>query len=225
MTLSPEAWMNVGPELPLIGQAKDVRLEFAVIYDNYEPTDLGKCGEGLTFSVVCALSLGSYAHGLTGLAIAGRVDPYENYSGIKRWDYGVRLEGRFDRFTFAITDFWGWDDGFYLDLVNQYGRQVDSATGAGASFAAGSSSDVGTSVVAHSSAARSSAGTATSAASVAGSASWAGRAGEIDIAAAKMTASVAVVGVFFVDSHSSSVHVSGVVTAGESRGRRAPHRC
>ncbi|MFQ5700185.1 MAG: hypothetical protein ACE5IL_18125, partial [Myxococcota bacterium] len=123
LTFSPEAWMNVGP-------AKDVRLEMVMLLDNFQPTDLGKCGESLTFSLVCGLAFGAEAHGLAGLGVAGLVNPYHNYAGLKRFDYAVRLEGRFDRFTFALTDFWGWDDGFLIDTIQQYARNADSVTGA-----------------------------------------------------------------------------------------------
>ena len=54
---------------------------------------------------------------------------------VEAWDFGARIEGRFDRFTFAISDFWGWDDGFYLDLVQQYERTSDATTGAPLSVA------------------------------------------------------------------------------------------
>jgi hypothetical protein len=120
---SPEAWMSVGP-------VEDMRLEYVMVLNQFTPTDLGKCGESLVFAPVCNLTFGSMAHGLTGIGIAGETRPNDEYSGLKQFDYGLRLEGRWNRFTFAITDFWGWDDGLLVELVNQYQRKVDPDTGA-----------------------------------------------------------------------------------------------
>ncbi len=123
MTFSPEAFMRVGP-------VEDLRLEFLTIFNPFEPTDLGKCGEGSAVDIICLKSFGAIANGLAGLGVIGEHRPYNDYAGIERWDFGARIEGRFDRFTFAISDFWGWDDGFYLDLVQQYERTADVTTGA-----------------------------------------------------------------------------------------------
>ncbi|MFQ5699841.1 MAG: hypothetical protein ACE5IL_16380 [Myxococcota bacterium] len=123
VSLSPTAWMQVGP-------AHDLRLELAVIFDDFEPTDFGECGEGLSFVQVCGLLLGAQAHGLLGLGLAGEVRPSDRPQLLQRFDYGLRLEGRFDRFTFALTDFWGWDDSPIADVVQQYARRVDPVTGA-----------------------------------------------------------------------------------------------
>ena len=123
MVYSPEAWMRVGP-------VEDLRLELAVIFDDFEPIDLGACGENTSLALVCLKSFGAMASGLAGLGLVGEVRPDQEYSGFKAFDYGIRLEGRWDRFTFAVTNFWGWDDVPYVDLVFQYGRQVDPNTGA-----------------------------------------------------------------------------------------------
>ena len=123
LTFSPEAFMRVGP-------VEDMRLEFLTIFNPFEPTDLGKCGEGTAVDIICLKSFGSMANGLAGIGVIGEHRPYDDYSGMERWDFGARLEGRLDRFTFAISDFWGWDDGFYLDMVQQYERTSDPTTGA-----------------------------------------------------------------------------------------------
>ncbi len=123
LVLSPEKWMRVGPW-------EDLRLEFLVIFDDFQPVDLGKCGENSALALVCLKSFGAMANGLVGLGLAGEINPSEQYGGFKAWDYGVRVEGRWDRVTFAVTNFWGWDDFPILELVNQYERRVDPITGA-----------------------------------------------------------------------------------------------
>ncbi|MCP4003874.1 MAG: hypothetical protein GY725_06730 [bacterium] len=131
LTFSPESFMRVGP-------FEDLRLELLWLFDDFEPTDLGKCGEGSALSLVCLKSFGAQANGLFGIGLVGESRPYHDYSGLKRFDYGIRLEGRFDRFTFAVSDFWGWDDGMVIETINSYGRANDSVSGA--PLAAGGSS-------------------------------------------------------------------------------------
>ena len=123
VTISPEIFMRVGP-------VEDLRLELLWIFNKFEPTDLGKCGEGGAVDLICLKSFGAMASGLAGIGVAGERRPDHDYNSWATWDYGARIEGRFDRFTFAISDFWGWDDGFYLDLVQQYERTADLTTGA-----------------------------------------------------------------------------------------------
>ncbi len=113
-----------------MGRFEDLRVELAVIWDDFEPQDFGVCGESSSLDAVCLLPYGVMAHGMTGIGVAGAENPSEVYSGIKAWDYGVRLEGRMDRFTFAVTDFWGWDDNFVLEVIQQWGRKTDPLTGA-----------------------------------------------------------------------------------------------
>jgi hypothetical protein len=113
-----------------VGPVEDMRLELAVIFDDFEPTDLGPGGENSNLALVSLKKFGAMASGLAGIGLTGEVRPYHNESGLKRWDYAVRLEGRANRFTFAITDFWGWDDGAYPEVVWQYGRRADPDTGA-----------------------------------------------------------------------------------------------
>lgn len=121
--LSPEAFMRVGP-------VEDLRVELAMIFDDFEPTDLGKCGEGGGIALVCAKGFGAYAHQFVGIGVAGEVRPNTSYTWIQEMDWAVRVEGRWDRFTFAVTDFWGWDDGLVVELLNEYDRTVDEYTGA-----------------------------------------------------------------------------------------------
>jgi hypothetical protein len=123
LTISPEQFMRIGP-------VEDLRVELLTIVNPFEPTDLGKCGEGAAVDLICLKSFGAMANGLAAIGIVGERRPYDDYEGVERWDWGMRIEGRLDRFTFALSDFWGWDDGFYLDLVQQYERTADFTTGA-----------------------------------------------------------------------------------------------
>ena len=121
--IQPERWMRVGP-------VEDLRMELAVIFDDFEPFDLGSCGESGTLVLICLKTFGAYASGLAGIGLVGEIRPDDQYSGFKRMDYGIRVEGRWNRFTFSLSDFWGWDDGAVVDLVHQFGRRVDPITGA-----------------------------------------------------------------------------------------------
>ncbi len=123
VTISPEMFMRVGP-------IEDLRLELLWIFNKFTPTDLGKCGEGGAVDLICLKSFGAMASGLAAIGVAGEQRPNHDYNSWATWDYGARLEGRLDRFTFAVSDFWGWDDGFYLNLVQQYERTADFSTGA-----------------------------------------------------------------------------------------------
>jgi hypothetical protein len=112
-----------------VGPLEDVRFELAFNYDDFEPTDLGTCGEPYTVWLVCGKGGGAYAHGFTGLGIVGEIrpeDPWDDASGI---EVGGRIEWRWDRFSFALTDFYGYADGFYLDSIAFYERAVDVRTG------------------------------------------------------------------------------------------------
>ena len=48
---------------------------------------------------------------------------------MKGLEFGARLEFRCDRFTFQISDFWGYDDLPTLDTFNTFERRVDPNTG------------------------------------------------------------------------------------------------
>jgi len=112
-----------------IGKLEDVRLEVAVNLDDAEPADLGRCGEPFAVELVCGITLGYFAHGFTGAGLAG-VDkapaPWEDTSGIEG---GARLEWRYKRFSFQLSDFWGYDDFPYPRRISTYERNVDPNTG------------------------------------------------------------------------------------------------
>ncbi|MEE8558453.1 MAG: hypothetical protein V3T14_11275, partial [Myxococcota bacterium] len=110
-----------------VGPVEDVRTEFVAVVNRFTPTDLGRCSEPFVFTPICGIAFGAMAHGLTGIGLIGENRP-DDYSW-EGMDFAFRLEGRWDRFTFALSDFWGWDDGFTLDIVNQYRRRVDATTG------------------------------------------------------------------------------------------------
>jgi hypothetical protein len=112
-----------------IGPLEDVRLEVAVNYDEFEPTDIGRCGEPYAPLPVCDKTWGLMAHGFVGFAIAGEErppHPWNSWSGI---EVGGRLEWRWDRYSFAITDFYGYNDGAYVDPIFSYSRNVDPLSG------------------------------------------------------------------------------------------------
>ncbi len=112
-----------------VGPLSDVRLEVAMNYDQFEPTDLGRCGEPYSPLPVCDKTYGLLAHGVSGVGIAGEIrspDPWNSWKGI---EVGGRLEFRYDRFSVAITDFWGYNDTPFADQITRYARNVDPLTG------------------------------------------------------------------------------------------------
>jgi hypothetical protein len=112
-----------------VGPLDDTRLELAVNFDEMEPTDLGRCGEPYTPNPVCDKTSGLFAHGLAGFGLAGEIrpeDPWNSWNGI---EVGARVEFRWNRFSFAISDFWGYDDFPFLDQAFIYERNVDPRTG------------------------------------------------------------------------------------------------
>jgi len=112
-----------------VGPLEDVRLELVGLFDKFEPTDLGRCGEPFVPRIACTKSYGLWVHGQNGTGIAGEVrpeDPWNDASGIEP---GARLEFRWDRFSFAITDYYGFADTPYTSLLFQYSRNVDPLSG------------------------------------------------------------------------------------------------
>ncbi len=112
-----------------VGPFEDVRAEFAFNFDEYKPADLGACGEPFTPDLVCGITTGLFFHGMTGIGIAGvdrPPDPWESIEGI---EIGGRVEWRWDRFSFAVIDFWGYSDFPYPDAINFYERNVDPESG------------------------------------------------------------------------------------------------
>jgi len=112
-----------------VGPFQDVRAELAVNFDQFEPADLGYCGEPYTANVVCTITNGLLAHGITGVGIAGVDRPPNPWNSIQGLEIGGRLEWRWDRFSFALIDFWGFADTPTPDKIFGYERNVDPLSG------------------------------------------------------------------------------------------------
>ncbi len=112
-----------------VGPLDDVRLEFAVNTDEFVQADLGRCGEPFVPDVACGIATGYLAHGFAALGLAGTTkpeDPWDDTDGIET---GERIEFRWDRFSFALTHFNGYDDFPHPDRFFTYSRSVDVNTG------------------------------------------------------------------------------------------------
>ncbi len=112
-----------------VGPLEDVRLEAAVNYDDFEPTDLGRCGEPYTPWLVCTKSLAAFGHGILGVGVPGEQRPEDPWDSVSGLEGGVRLEFRWERFSFALSDFYGYDDAPYVESLSFYERRVDPVTG------------------------------------------------------------------------------------------------
>jgi hypothetical protein len=112
-----------------VGPLEDVRLELAVNVDDFEPLDLGRCGEPYTIWLVCGKTFGLWAHGFAGVGVAGEERPPDPGESWKAFEAGARVEFRYGRFSFQISDFIGYDDAPVVDSFAQYERRVDPATG------------------------------------------------------------------------------------------------
>jgi hypothetical protein len=81
-----------------VGPLEDVRLELVALFDEFEPADLGQCGEPFVPRLVCNKSYGLWVHGENGTGVGGEIrpeDPWDNTSGT---EVGARVEFRYDRF-------------------------------------------------------------------------------------------------------------------------------
>jgi hypothetical protein len=112
-----------------VGPLEDVRLEFAMNLDQYEPADLGACGEPYTADPICELTAGFFAHSVFGTGVAGVDRPENPWNDVRGLEFGGRIEWRWDRFSFALTDFYGYEDFPYPDAIFYYERNVDLHTG------------------------------------------------------------------------------------------------
>jgi hypothetical protein len=112
-----------------IGPVEDVRLEFAANIDQYQPSDLGACGEPFTPDIVCALTNGIFAHSLLGIGVAGIDRPESPWKEPSDLEVGGRIEWRWDRFSFALTNFYGFSDFPHADAIFFYERAVDHDSG------------------------------------------------------------------------------------------------
>jgi hypothetical protein len=112
-----------------VGPLQDVRTELVVLYDDFEPTDVGRCGEPFVPRIACDKTYGLWAHGEQGAGIAGEMRPEAPWSSFSGIEVGGRLEFRWERFSFALSDYWGYDDNPYPSILFQYDRNVDPLTG------------------------------------------------------------------------------------------------
>ena len=112
-----------------VGPLEDVRLELALSLDQFVPDDLGACGEPYTADAVCGLTYGIFSHSFLGAGIAGVDRPESLWEGPEDVEIGGRIEWRWDRFSFALTEFYGHSDAPYPDAIFYYGRSVDVMSG------------------------------------------------------------------------------------------------
>jgi hypothetical protein len=112
-----------------IGKLEDVRLELAANLDNFEGADLGRCGEPYSFDLVCNLTFGFFAHGLFGAGVAGVDRPSTAFDDLSGVEFGARVEFRYRRFSFQISNFYGFDDFPTPERISTFERNVDPFTG------------------------------------------------------------------------------------------------
>ena len=112
-----------------VGPLQDVRIEAAFNFDEFKPNDLGNCGEPYTVNLVCNLTFGAMAHGAAGIGVAGLDRPQSPWESIKGWEGGARIEFRWDKFSFAISDYYGFNDFPSIKRISTYERNVDPSTG------------------------------------------------------------------------------------------------
>jgi len=112
-----------------VGPLEDVRIELAANLDVFEGADFGQCGEPYTVNAACNLRAGLFAHGISGFGLAGATKPPDWWNEIRGLEVGFRAEWRWDRFSFALTDFYGFDDFPYVDQLFRYERNVDPYSG------------------------------------------------------------------------------------------------
>jgi len=112
-----------------VGPLQDVRAELAVNFDKFQPADLGRCGEAFTALPVCDLTFGLLSHGINGIGLEGQMKPPPAWRSLKGIEIGGRLEWRYDRFSFSITDFWGTNDFPFPHQDFRFMRNVDPVSG------------------------------------------------------------------------------------------------
>lgn len=112
-----------------VGPFEDVRLELAGLVDQFQSLDFGRCGEPYAPPQACDLSFGMFAHGMVGLGLAGQYQPQAPWNDFNDFEYGARLEWRWNRLSFALTNFVGYPDIPHVEQIQFYQRNVDPYTG------------------------------------------------------------------------------------------------
>jgi hypothetical protein len=111
------------------GPFDDVRLELAANFDEFQPADLGRCGEPYAVVLVCAGYFGFLAHGFEGVGIAGVELPPQWWHDSSGIEFGGRVEWRWDRFSVSLSDFYGYSDIPHIEKIFTFERNVDPETG------------------------------------------------------------------------------------------------
>jgi hypothetical protein len=112
-----------------VGPLEDVRFEVALNIDEFQGLDFGYCGEPYAPNIVCQVGLGALGHGTTGIGVAGIDLPPSPWDDVKGLQGGARIEWRYDRFSFALSDYYGYAPIPYIDMMTLYDRNVDIDTG------------------------------------------------------------------------------------------------
>jgi hypothetical protein len=112
-----------------VGPIEDLRLELVANLGNFMPNDLGRCGEPYTVFLVCGKSVGLTSHGVIGSTLAGEIRPASVWDRLDGLQSGARVEWRWDRFSFALTDYYGYDYFPTANNFNTFSRNVDPVTG------------------------------------------------------------------------------------------------
>jgi hypothetical protein len=112
-----------------VGPFTDVRIEAAMNWDEFKPIDTGRCGEPFAPRAACNRMFGFLANDLVGTGLAGELRPgypWEDYDALEG---GLRLEFRYDRFSYALTWWNGRSDIPHLEPVFVFSRNVDPFSG------------------------------------------------------------------------------------------------
>jgi hypothetical protein len=112
-----------------VGPFEDVRIEGALNLDKFTPDDIGVCGEPYAVNAVCTKAFGLFAHGNSGVGIAGQTSPPNWWQSVQGLQGGARLEFRWDRYSFALVDIYNYVRVPYTNQIFTYSRNVDPFTG------------------------------------------------------------------------------------------------
>jgi hypothetical protein len=112
-----------------VGPLEDVRIEGALNLDKFTPDDIGVCGEPYAVNAVCVKAFGLFAHGNSGLGIAGQTSPPNWWQSVQGLQGGARLEFRWDRYSFALVDIYNYVRVPYTNQIFSYSRNVDPISG------------------------------------------------------------------------------------------------